>query len=351
MRLLFITQKIDEDDDLLAYVISWLQEFARHFTAVEVICLERGGATLPENVHVRSLGKEEGAGRLTYLWRFYQYIFSIRRPYDVVLVHMNPEYVVLGGIPWRLMGKRVGLWYTHRQVNLKLYVAHLFSHAVLTASRYSFRLPSRKLHILGHGIEVGRFACESSAREERAVISVGRITPIKNCDTLIEAAEILKRHWKERFSVTFIGAPVHESDRAYEKKLLRLVEERGLGKTVRFIGSIPNEGLPVWYCRASVSVNMTPPGGLDKAVIESMAAGTPPIVSNVAFSGYFGQYASRLTFPERDPIALAERIRALVESVDRPQIGAYLSRVAGERFSTKAIVKTISTILIEHVRH
>jgi len=170
MRLLIITQKVDVNDDILGFFHRWLEEFAKHCENIIVICLQKGEYDLPKNVKILSLGKEQKnfqfscrqkrlpvglifnfqsifnfsiLKKLKYLLRFWKYIFVERKNYDKVFVHMNPEYVVLGGIFWRLMGKKIGLWYTHKAVNLKLRIAEKLANKIFTASKESFRLKSK----------------------------------------------------------------------------------------------------------------------------------------------------------------------------------------------------------------
>ena len=138
MKLLIVTQAVDTEDPALGFFCSWIEEFAKHAERVEVICLKEGKHTLSANVRVHSLGKPcsaeatQGAGkRLKYIFNFYRYIWQLRHDHDAVFVHMNPEYVVLSGLFWRLWGKRIGLWYTHKSVNLKLRVAAWLADVIL----------------------------------------------------------------------------------------------------------------------------------------------------------------------------------------------------------------------------
>ena len=76
MRLLIYTQKVDKNDPVLGFFHQWIEEFAEHLDALEVVCLEKGEYTLPGNARVTSLGREEGKGRMTYVWRFYKHLFQ-----------------------------------------------------------------------------------------------------------------------------------------------------------------------------------------------------------------------------------------------------------------------------------
>ena len=57
MKLLIITQKVDENDQLLGFFIDWIRLFSEKFERIIIICLEKGVFELPENVEVISLGK------------------------------------------------------------------------------------------------------------------------------------------------------------------------------------------------------------------------------------------------------------------------------------------------------
>ena len=103
-----------------------------------------GAHSLPSNVNIHSLGKEKGASRFFKFIKFYWLIFKLRKNYDAVFVHMNPEYVVLGGWLWKIWKKPVYLWYVHKSVTWKLKVANYFVKKIFTANDASCRLSNRK---------------------------------------------------------------------------------------------------------------------------------------------------------------------------------------------------------------
>ena len=148
MRLLIITQKVDINDDLLGFMHGWIIEFARHCKQVIVICLEKGEYELPENVKVLSLGKEVSRSKIQYLKRFYQYIWQERKNYDSVFVHMNKEYVILGGVFWKLWGKRIALWYNHLKGNIVSRLSSVLADVIFFTSPFSFFSKSKKAKIM-----------------------------------------------------------------------------------------------------------------------------------------------------------------------------------------------------------
>lgn len=261
MKLLIITQAVDERDPVLGFFTHWLTEFAKHLERVEVICLRKGQYELPPNVRVHSLGKERGVSRARYVLNFYTYIWRMRHDYDAVFVHMNPEYVVLGGFLWRLWRKRIALWYTHKSVNLKLRVTELFAHIIFTASKESFRLPSRKVRVMGHGIDTDFFSPDSRVARGEWYLSVGRLMPSKDHKMAIVEA----RNDGKTLRIAGEG-PERENLEAYA---------HSLGARVEFLGGLSQAALRDEYRKAMLLIHTSKTGSLDKVVLEALACGLP----------------------------------------------------------------------------
>ena len=284
MKLLIITQKVNKDDPILGFFHAWITEFAKHFDFITVICLEKGAYDLPSNVKVLSLGKENGISRFKYLRNFYKYIWQERGNYDAVFVHMNPIYVLFGGVFWKIMNKKIYLWYTHKKVDLKLRLAHKFVNKVFSASKESFRLKSNKLQIVGHGIDTNIF-CPRTEQfiDSHKIISVGRISKTKNQHLMIEAMAILMEHFSD-IKLTIVGDAITQEDFVYKKQIIDRVRSLGLSDRVIFEGSVAPQKIPIYYQDADLFINLSSTGSLDKAILEAMACGNKILTSNEAFS-------------------------------------------------------------------
>lgn len=350
MKLLIITQKVDINDDVLGFFHRWLEEFAKHCEKVTVICLEMGEYNLPDNVKVLSLGKEEQLRKIKYIFRFYKYIWQERKKYDAVFVHMNPEYVILGGLFWKAMGKKVALWYTHKAVNLKLRLAEKLTDIIFTPSKESFKLKTNKLQIVGHGIPVELFKNPQlknyNKGDKLKIISVGRITKIKNLDTLIKAGSLLNKKDID-FEISLIGPVVGEEDKKYLEYLERLILENNLNKKIKFLGSVPNNKIAEYYWQNNLSVNLAPTGGVDKVVLESMSSGVIALASNLAMEEYFGKYKNDILFKERDEKDLVDKIMNLISRDDLEDIKNFLFYSAKEKTDLKNLILKITDILNE----
>lgn len=350
MNLLILTQKADRDDAVLGFFHRWVEEFAENCDKVSVICLEEGNHSFPSNVKVYSLGKARGArssfaDRVGYTLRFFGYAWKLRKEYDTVFVHMNPIYLAQAGWLWKLLSKKTALWYTHKNVDMKLRMAERFADVIFTAAKESFTMKSSKGVVVGHGVDVSAYSNAQRARaigaEPISIVSVGRITPIKDPITLIEAARILRQKWQKPFTVTFIGSPAAGNDSGYSDKVKALVKRYGLESVISFAGDVKPSEMPLKYSAADLSVNLTPAGGLDKAVLESMAAGVPVITSNAAFKNYFGSDSDALTFEKGNVEELANKIMSLFESNQAEAIGKTLQSTAKSRADLSVLIKHV----------
>lgn len=260
MKLLIVTQVIDSEDPVLGFFVRWVEEFAKHIEHIKVICLKEGKHVLPANVRVHSLGKERGAAsRVAYAWRFLSLVWKLRRDYGAAFVHMNPEYIVLGGLFWRLLGKRVALWYTHKSVDLKLRIAALFSNIIFTASKESFRLRSGKIRVMGHGIDTDFFSPDVSIARGDWMLSVGRLMPSKRHDLAIRRA-------------VHEGKELRIAGEGPERANLEALAH-SLSANVHFLGGLTQTALRNEYRTASLCLHTSETGSLDKVVLEALACG------------------------------------------------------------------------------
>lgn len=263
MKLLVITQALDRNHPILGFFHRWVEEFAKHFEHIHVICLQQGKSDLPGNVTVHSLGKELSAKnyKLKALFRFFSIIWKERNNYDAVFVHMNPEYIVLAGWWWRLTGKKISLWYTHKSVDIKLRIAEFFTDVIFTASKESFRLQSKKLRVMGHGIDTDFFTPDPKIQRGTHLLSVGRLMPSKRHDLAIRAA-------------AKANVPLRVAGDGPERERLEALA-RELGVEVSSLGALTQEKLRDEYLTAAKLIHRSETGSLDKVVLEAAACGCP----------------------------------------------------------------------------
>lgn len=282
-KILMITQSVDKDDFALGFFHRWLEVFSKNSVRIFVICLRVGTYDLPFNVRVFSLGKESAENsswflrfslirKIMYTFRFCLYIWKLRREYDSIFVHMNQEYVLIAGLLWKILGKKIYLWRNYHYGNVWTRVAVALCSKVFCTSRSSFTARFKKTVIMPVGVDTERFSPDYSfERCPESILSLGRISPDKNLDVVIEACGRLLQKG-EIFKVDIYGGLIPR-DRTYYEKLTKWSENLGLGGSVAFLGPIPNEKTPTLYHEHSIFVNASPSGMYDKTIFEAAACG------------------------------------------------------------------------------
>lgn len=274
-NILFITQKIHQDDDDLAFVILWIKEFIRHGFDVKVICLEKGN--FDDSFQVYSLGKECGSSKLFMMLRFFRLIIGLK--YDRVFVHMNPEYITLGGLWWFIKRIPIYLWYTHYTIHFHLWLSGLLCKRLFAATEQS--LPqytgSHKKIITQHGIDVdywlpkGLVSSNPGRVGEFDLLSVHRISRSKRLEISIKTLEFLP----SKYRLFIYGRQI---DEAYYLELKKLIVDKKLGGRVFFLGPVPMSELKRIYPNYRLMINMASET-IDKTMLEGMLFGVYPVTT------------------------------------------------------------------------
>ena len=311
MKLLVITQRVDDDDDVLGFFHNWLEKLSRHLEELQVIALHAGTLRLPSNVVVHSLGKEKGDPKWRWGIRFYRRLFRLLPEVDGVFCHMCPEYVLALAPVNAIFRKPVVFWYAHVQVSPLAARAVRRVDTVLTPSRESFTLPATNLAATGHGIDTHWFrpSGDASRKGPLRVLNVNRISRVKEVSTLVEAVSVLVNQKGFRdFRVRIVGGPARPEDSRYLEELRDRAREYGIEEHLEWVGPVRNKDTARFYQEADVFVRMQPGGGYGKNELEALSCGLPVVICAPVYAPVFGRFAPSLIFRERDPVDLAGKL-------------------------------------------
>lgn len=268
LTLLFVTQKIDAQYHNLAATIGWIHAFVQEGFDVRVVCLERGQSDL--QVPIYSLGKEKGYGRVRRTIHFLKLIISLR--YDRVFVHMNSEYVTLGGWYWYLKRIPIYLWYTHYARHIHIWMSAKLCRRLFAATPQSMpQLEGNpKRVILGHGVDPTFWLNAlpehwENANEPVHLLCVHRICRSKRVELSLQAL----MHLPERYTLTIYGKA---DEPAYEQELRDLVKASHLEERVTFAGVVSPVKLRSIFPKHRLLVNMAMET-IDKTMVEALLFG------------------------------------------------------------------------------
>ena len=345
MRLLIVTQKVDQNDPVLGFFHGWIEEFAKHCEQVTVIALGVGVYDFSKNVRVFSLGKEGGASHLTYTKRFYEYIWSERKNYDVVFVHMNQEYVLLGGILWKLIGKKITMWRNHASGDFLTSIVAILSDKIFCTSEYSYTARYKKTSIMPVGINTNLFVRDNTvARKGNSILFLGRISPVKNVEVFIEALNILDKEGVDFTASIYGDSP--EKDKEYYKKMSSLAATLEKKGKIIFHGSVSNSQTPLLYNQHELFVNATQSGSFDKTILEAMACGCIVVASNESLKNILPE---SFLFDQGDAADLAAKLEFVMSLANEKKedyekklrqyaVQHDITRLAEQLFSTFALL-------------
>jgi D-inositol-3-phosphate glycosyltransferase len=119
--------------------------------------------------------------------------------------------------------------------------------------------------------------CYLGLKEERIILFVGRIIPLKGIDNLLKAMSYLER--KEGIKLIVIGGDEHCQTEV--ERLKDLSRSLKIQESVFFLGLVKQEMLPFFYSAANLCVVPSYYESFGLVVLESLACGTPVVATKV----------------------------------------------------------------------
>jgi D-inositol-3-phosphate glycosyltransferase len=145
--------------------------------------------------------------------------------------------------------------------------------------------------------------------DERIILFVGRIEPLKGIDILINAVAQLGE--ESDFHVLIVGGD--RRSRKQVSHLQGLASDLGVGERVCFLGAVDHEQLPLYYNAADVCVVPSYYESFGLVALEAMACGTPVVASRVGgLTGTVRDGETGYLISWRCPEPFAERLELLL---------------------------------------
>lgn len=164
--------------------------------------------------------------------------------------------------------------------------------------------------IVPNTIDTERFHNSRMHREKRRQLLVSRnLERIYDNETAIRAFYIVRQTYPDARLTIAGSGPQAEF-------LATLVQELGLGDSVRFSGRLDRDEMARAYCEADISINPSSVDNMPVSILEAMASGTPVVstaVGGVPFLVEDGKTA--LLVPPSAPEAMADAIKQIMEDI------------------------------------
>ena len=186
--------------------------------------------------------------------------------------------------------------------------------------------------------------------DDKVILFVGRIDPLKGIDKLIKAVSYLQNIQGLRLVV--IGGGEHSQHEI--EKLQKLACNLNIQDSVTFLGLIKHEQLPYFYSAADVCVVPSYYESCGLVALESLACGTPVVATDVGnLKSVIRQGETGYVITDNAPHHLADKIALLLS---RPSINtesALSIRASVSSFSwsniSEAIIRECQLVLANYL--
>lgn len=317
MKVLMITPGVDESQDLLGFTASWIRALAKRVDMLYVITpFFNPDTTLPENAIVYGLNeKSNKLTRYLFLSKIMIGLLS-KKQVDVIFCHIGPNSV-LWAAPWaKLFRIPIVTWYAHAHVSRRLRIAHFLANRIVTPHEDDFNIKSNKVIVTGHGVDTDRFRpVENPQRRgnKTTILSVARISPVRNYETLVKAADILiNEKGMKNIEILIVGGVPLASHEEYYRSILRMVEELKLNDYIKFVGSVPYGDTVKYYQACDIFVHMACIGGIGKSPSEAMACEKPVVLCLKRYGELLQPYTGFCFFEPYNSESMAEKLANLI---------------------------------------
>ena len=215
----------------------------------------------------------------------------------------------------------------------------------------TYRIDPARVAVIPGGVDLDRFvpAFDTPKADARrqfgwpadrpVVLTVRRLVPRTGLDRLVDAMVDVKRQVPQAICLIAGRGPL-------ASPLVERVEAAGLGDSVRLLGFVPDEDLPLAYRAADVSVVPSETlEGFGLSAAESLAAGTPVLVTPVGgLPEVVGGLDRKLVLADTSAAAIAAGLSAALRNPASLPTAAACRAYAAKSFDWRVIAARIADV-------
>jgi len=349
MRVLFVCASVDVGNAVVGDTLDRAQEISRHpkVSSLSIVSLHGTGQWAARDLKVYGVGSNR-YGRVRTLFHFFRVIhLAIKNENpDLFYLYMCPTLAPLLFFHRLLGGIKVVQWFGHAIYTLPTKLAlKYFSDLWFNSNRSMAPFPVRHLHLVGQGVKSDQFFFDPKIEKKFDLITVGRLTPVKKIDQMVEVLKICRDRYGKKYTLNICGDAFVPSDQDYKNRILQQVREAKLEDQVIFSGMVPRQQLPGLLQQAKVFLFLVN-GGVGKACLEAIACGVPVVISTPEASDFFGEELSSWFLCKKDSESVQAAIMKILEAPDEvyrnlsmKANGLFLEKYTMEKFIDRIVTR------------
>jgi len=258
----------------------------------------------------------------------------LKHEFNLPLLHI---YHTLAFLKERVLTKN-GAEHKSR-ISAERHLAHV-SDGIVTSSGQEmknlvneYKIPTTKVRIIYPGVNrklfypfISReiFQELQCKEDDRILLYVGRIDPVKGLMTMIDALELLKQREVSLYNqlkLIVVGGGKKDVDFPRNKEFMRIndaLKEKKLEDKVLFLGSKKQDELKEYYSAADALVFPSLYESFGLVAIEALACGTPVIASQIGeMTSLIEEGKNGFSFCPNDPSSLSRTLEYFFSYGDR----------------------------------
>lgn len=202
-------------------------------------------------------------------------------------------------------------WYQFSERILSTFLARKCDRQIHTATDFADKVrswggPDERIRVVLNGVDTEKFSPEAKPLGEDSgkpvIMTVRRLVPKNGVRYFVEASS----HAETPAEFLIVG------DGPERSSLERLSRELGVSDRVRFMGAVPNNGLPSVLAAADIVVVPSLVEASSISLLEAMAMGKPTIVTNIPGIDEVADPERSVMVPPGDPSSIGRAVDLLL---------------------------------------
>jgi len=344
MNILFYCQSLDISDPVVGDTVDRVLAISQHPSVKKMFVISSRGnvVKLSNKIEHISLNRH-ASSRIASFLKLLSSIIKINNKdkIDWIYLYMTPTLAFIFSILRPFLKFKIAIWFAHTQFTKWTRFNVMICSDVWFTVNKAQAIPCKHLKIIGQGVDLEKFKPQLVSKKWD-FITIGRITPVKKIELILESLAILKRRDSIIATLAICGDSYLPEDIAYKESLILLTKKLEIEDQVLFLGAVSRKDLPDKINLSRYFV-FTVPGGIGKATMEAMGVGLPMLIADPKASDFFTKQLADEFIVLPDVQSISEKMKSfyLLDDKNYQELSTQLRKFTLENFSLESFADKI----------